>query len=225
MLSQRLENKIVGNLVENNVSHNSPIGPADCQAIVPEIVQLNTALGDTSTMRVGDRITPKSLIVKGVISLRTDQLYINQPIMVRVLILAQKDIKRGAQVNAGAVNTNSLLRPGLPGINSEIPFAGNTLDLCVPVNKDLFRVYMDKTIKLSPPGSGSVETAPGFAATYSYKFKKLPTSLTFNEGSDWANNFAPFMAIGYAYMDGTSPDILNTRVVHNCFSQLQFEDA
>lgn len=227
MINKNNENYHIGNLVEANVSHNSAISASDCLAIVPQI-PLITASTPTQCQRRGNKLIPKSLVVKGLISLRTDQLTTLSPIMVRVMILAQKNIKTGSQVNAGNVSTNQLLECGFTtsATSDEIPFSGNTPDLMVPINKDLFRVYYDRKIKLSPPLDGSLDCAPTMAASWSYRFKQLPSHLTFDEANgDWVNNFAPFIAIGYAYMDGTTPDVLTTRLVSNTYSLLHYEDA
>ena len=128
------------------------------------------------------------------------------------------------------MDTDRLLRPALPGVGTDqIPYAGNTIEVGMPINKDLFRVYYDKTFKLcaslpSPDGA----SMPDASRQWTHKFKqgKMPAQLTFDEGNgNWANNFAPFVAVGYAFADGTAPDVVSTRVRSNIFSQFVFEDA
>lgn len=227
MLARNMENKLVGNQIEMNVNHNSPIGGADCRSVIPPIVAIDSASGNTSTQRMGDRIKPKSLTVKGVVSLSPDQLFATSDLYVRVIIASQKDIKLGSQVNGGSVDANRLLRPGFGGVgNDQVAFAGNTIEVGYPINKDKFRVYYDKVFKLGGRAGAGVEAIPRYSARISYKFKQLPSSLTFDEGNgDWANNFAPFLAIGYAYSDGTAPDTVGTRIISNVYSKLEFEDA
>lgn len=228
-IGRRTENKAVGNVVENDVAHNSSIGSADCEPIIAPIGQLDTTVGFSSaTQRIGDRITPKSLTVKGVISLEPSLLNTTQTLYARVLILAQKDIKVGSQVLGGAVNTSALLRPMFNTVagNDQIPFSGNTENLLHPVNTDLFRVYYDRIHKICGTGDGGIEENPARSYMWSYRFRQLPASLTFDEGNgDYPNNFAPFVAIGYAYADGTPPDTVNTRLVSHVYSLLTFEDA
>lgn len=227
MIAKNLENKRIGNTLEYNVLHNSLIGAGDCRAIVPAIPAIGAAGGVTSnSQRIGDRVKPKSLVVKGIASLQLASP-VQRDIYVRVVIAAQKSIKVGGQVNAGNVDTDHLLRPSYPGAGlDQAPFTGNTLDLAYAINKDLFTVYMDKVIKLHMCAEGGVESLGRYSARWSYKFKKLPGSLTFDEGTgDWPNNFAPFYAIGYAYSDGTAPDTVMTRLVSNAYSYLEFEDA
>lgn len=228
MLARNMENKVVGWAVEQSVSHNSAISAADCEPLVGEITPIDSASANTSQQRMGDRVRPKSLKVRGIVSLSTASPPSGQQsFYVRVIIASQKTIKVGSAVLASSVDTNRLLHPGFAGVGvDQAPFNGNTEELNYPVNTNLFKVYMDKIIKLDPPAPGSVEAVTQFTKRWSYTFKSLPSTLTFDEGNgDWANNFAPFVAIGYAYSDNTSPDTLSTRIKSNVFSQLQFEDA
>lgn len=229
MIARNLENKLVGWPVELNVQHNRSIGAADCYPLVQEIVPIDSAVGNTSQQRMGDRIKPKSLKVKGVVSYTPDTCNTAQNVYVRIIIASQKSIKVGSQVQAGNVAANQLLRPGYQGLGlDQVPFSGSTIDLNAPINKDLFRVYMDKTIKLSPSNvsAGGREAMPQYSARWSHTFKQLPSTLTYDEAhGDWANNFAPFVALGYAFPDGTLDALTYTRIIHNVSSFLEFEDA
>lgn len=226
MIARETENKAIGWKLEDNVAHNSAISPADCIPVVQEIAD-----GTNAQQRVGDRVKPKSLKVSGVVSFDNNDLNTSQDIYVRVVIAAQKNIKVGSAVTGG-VDTDHLLRPAFAGLD-QIAFDGNTLNLNMPINKELFRVYYDKIHKLTSAqvstgivGFGSVEANAGYSKRWSYKFKKLPASLTYDDGNgDWANNFAPFLAIGYAFSDGTAPDTVTTRIRSSVTSLLEYEDA
>lgn len=227
LLGRKTENKAVGWVVEGNVSHNSGVTAADCYPLVQDIGQLDVTGGISSAVqRIGDKIQPKSLRVRGCISVKTGQLTA-QNLYVRVMILSQKDIKVASQVIGGSVNANALLRPMLNTAagDDEIQYTGSTQTSLYPINTDLFRVYMDKTFKLSPAQNLTVEN-PGGAFRWEYDFKQLPANLTYDEGNgNYANNFAPFVAIGYCYADGTAPDVATTRIISNTYSLLSFEDA
>jgi len=221
ILAKKAENKVIGNNIEVAVQHNSGIAPADCLPIVPQITN-----GDDSFQRLGDRISPKSLRVKGVLSIApADALGLQKDIYARVMILSQKNVKTGAAVTAGGVDTSHLLRPNLPAL-PQTNFGGGTYDLNYPINTDLFRVYMDKVVKLTGCAAEGVEQLTRYSTRWSYTFKELPASFTYDDGNgDWANNFAPFIAIGYAYCDGTAPDVATTRLVSHVFSSLTYEDV
>lgn len=227
LLGRKTENKAVGWSVESNVSHNSGILAADCVPVIQDIGQLDTTTGiNSAVQRIGDKIQPKSLRVRGCISVKTGQTSI-QNLYVRVMILAQKDIKVASGVIAGGVNTAALLRPmfNTAAGADEAAYTGSTQTSLQLVNTDLFRVYYDKTFLLCPAANPTVENTKG-SFRWGYDFKQMPTNLTFdNTNGNYANNFAPFLALGYCYADGTAPDIATTRIVSNTYSLLSFEDA
>ena len=218
MIGKEVENKLVGHVIETAVLHNSAIANADMVSVLPQITS-----GTTAQTRLGDRIKPKSLVLRGNISVDpgvTD----NKVLYVRVIIASQKDIKVGSQVGT-STDPQRLLRTGVPGASDQIPFNGNRNELLYKVNDLKFRVYMDKVFALAPQGATTGDQ-PRSCVRFSYAFKKLPSSLSFDEGNgNWANNFAPFIATGYAFADGTAPDIVATRVSTDYHATLAFEDA
>lgn len=222
MIAKDAENKATGVVVENAVLHNSVITAADCLPVYPEIKQ-----GTTAEQRLGDRVKPKSLVVRGTLALNggITGAFTNVPLQVRVLILSQKDIKLGSTIVGSGVSVNNLLKPSIDGL-PETNYSGTTINATMPVNRDLFRVYYDRTFTLCGPTSSGLESIDRFAANWSYRFKQLPAALTYSGNTgDWANNFAPFIAIGYSYPNGTSPDGASTRLVSTTFARLEFEDA
>jgi len=223
MISKDAENKSVGNVVEEAVLHNSAITSGDCEPLIPEIAQ-----GTDQFQRIGDKIKPKSLSVRGTLALNGSSLtggYTNVPLQVRVMVLSQKDIKVGSQVLAGGVDTAHLLEPNLVGVN-ETDYSGTTINALLPANKDLFRVYYDKTFTLCGPQPEGTEAVTRFCVNWAYRFKKLPASLTFDNGNgDYCNNFAPFVCIGYSFPDGSSPDSISRRLVSTCYAKLEYEDS
>lgn len=224
-MARNLENKRVGYQAETAVAHNSAISGADCEPLIPEIVPINdNSTQSTTTMRIGDKIRPKSLLVRGIVSLKASNANSTaQDIYVRVILAAQKSIKVGSQVLAGSVDANRLLKPGFDTAD-QVQFTGQTEELNYPVNTDAFRVYYDKIFKLHGPTDTSA--FPVYSRRWSYRFKNLPAQLTFDDGNgDWPNNFAPFVAVGYAYPDGTSPDTVTTKIISTTTSFLEFEDA
>lgn len=222
VVSRAAENKGVGYMIEDAVSHNSAIGSSDIANVFQSI-----SVGTDSRNRIGDRITPKSLKVHGLVSVDPQSAQARGDIYARVMILSQKDVRSGAAVSSGAVDVNTILRPCFGSTAKEIPFSGNTNELLVPINTDKYRVYMDRLIKLSLATENAAETGLAQSARWTYTFtkKNLPASLTYDEGNgDWANNFAPFFAVGYAYADGTAPDTLTTKLVSTAYAKFEFED-
>lgn len=225
LLDRNTEDKYVGSQVEYNVLHNSAISANDCEPVIMEIEPVDSTTGSTARQRIGNKIKPKALKVKGVIALDADYLNTQKDIYARVIIATQKDVKVGSSVLGGGVDASHLLRAGFGGGADEVQFNGYTMDLNYPVNTDKFRVYMDKVFKLSGCDVDGNEAIQRYSHRFAYTFKKLPATLSFDDGNgDWPNNFAPFIAVGYCYSDGTSPDTVSTKLTHTCYSQLQFED-
>lgn len=217
--SRAIPDKVVGFDVEKLTLHNSALLGPDMYPIVQQI-----SAGVQQWEREGSRIKPKSLVVRGVVGQKIDYPD-TQALYVRIVIAQQKTVRSVANYND--LDPQHLLKANLPGGPQELPFSGNQNELNYPINRDLFRVYMDKIILLTPTESAAAgDPRQGSTKRWSYKFKKLPATLTFDQGGgDLCNNFAPFVALGYAYANGTAPDTVTTRVVHSVFSQLTFEDA
>lgn len=230
-MARNTENKRIGYLVEDVNPHNAAITGADCYPLVAQIQPAGSAGGSNSSQqRIGDRIKPVSLVVKGRVSFNQNYLPSQQPIIVRVMILQQKDIKVGVNM-APSFAAASLLHPGQLGAD-EIAFSGNLDEIDYPINKNKFRVYMDKKIQLCSgdlAAGTSREQLTQWARGWSFTFKKkqLPASLTFDTtAGNWPNNFAPFVCLGWSYADGTSPGNVGViPIVHTVSSYLDFEDA
>lgn len=223
-MGKEVENKTRGFLVENNVVHNAAISDGDVVPILGSIPEV-TVGGTTSNTRLGDRIKPKSLGVSGVIGLNPDYNPNNKPMIVTVKILACKDKKTNALVAAGA-GMADLLKPNIGG-TEQVPWDGSTMRSNFVINKEKFRVYYDKQFRICPGSlAGGTREFDFIKWGYVFDQKHMPVSLTFDEGTgDDANNFAPFLVIGWCYTDGTSGAELTPRLVSNTFSQLSYEDA
>lgn len=219
-IARQTENKVVGFNLEQNVVHNSAIADADVVPILGSILE-----GTSSLQRIGDRVKPKRLTVRGIVGLNPDNNPNNKPMIVSVYILACKDKKTNALVQAGA-GMADLLKPNING-TEQVPFDGTTLRSTYPVNTEKFRVYYQKKFRIAP---GTLATGTReydfFRWGYTFKQSKMPASLTWDEATgDDCNNFAPFMVIGYSYTDGTLPDVVATRLISNTSSEFTFEDA
>lgn len=216
MLDRNTENKEIGLNVEAT-SHNSGITNPDLVPIIPQI-----ASGTDSQTRLGDRIKPTSLVVRGVVSMADNPD--TRPIYVRVLMLSQKDVKVGSKVGTDT-DPDHLLRSAIVGA-PEVAWTGTRPELNYYVNDNKFKVYYDKTFLLTPGSAASGNPLVGSQFKFQKRFKSLPAQLSFDEGNgDWPNNFAPFFAIGYCYADGGAPDTVTTRISTNIYSRLTYEDA
>lgn len=219
MISKDTENKHIGWVVENSL-HNSAIASADCYSVINAITE-----GTGPNQRLGDKIKPLALTVRGVASINPGYNPDTRVMYARVIIATQKSIKR-AGTTAGNVDATHLLESGDPTTGPEEAFNGTRRTLMYPVNKNNFRVYYDKVFPLYPTSAAS--GFPLNASQFKFKkvIKKLPATLNFDEGGgDFCSNFAPFIAVGYCYADGGTADTVNQRLSVTTTAALTYEDA
>lgn len=233
VVKRESEDKFVS--TAQNLQFNSTIGSAaECYAMVPQITQ-----GTDDYQRIGDKVRGKYLYIKGMV--QYDESYLNTvgvntyipPVTCRALILSQKNIKVGSEVST-RVDVAHLLKDNV-GTGTARSYAGTTWDNVAPINKDLFRVHMDKKIKLnwvqhySYTGGGNSTEAVGAGTDHTKYFScrvKVPATLTFDNGNgSWPNNFAPFFCFGSVCDDGSSPYTVGTPFRVRILSTLYFEDA
>lgn len=220
-ISRNTETKHVSRLIENDIPHNSGILIGDVVPVLPDL--LNSPAGTDAT-RIGDVVKPISLRVSGVISQDRRQALDNRVLLVRVMVLASKTIKTNSLLSSMPVS--SLLKPNYGGPSAQ-GFIGNLEDLSAPINTDLFRVYYDKVHRIACSSDDAAkEENPASYKRWGCSVA-LPANLHYDGAispSD-ATNFAPFLCMGYAYADGTGPDIINTRLISTSSSILKYKDA
>lgn len=217
MIGKEAENKERGFVIEQNTLHNAPITDGDVVPLLGFIPE-----GTGSNERLGDRVKPKSLVVRGVIGLNPDYNPNNKPMIASVYILSCKDKKTNALVTAGA-GLADLLKPNIGG-TEQVSWDGTTFRSTFPVNTGKFRVHYQRQFRLAP-GSLASGTREFDFKKWKYSFKSMPASLTWDEGTgDDCNNFAPFLVIGWCYTDGSATDLV-PRLVSNVSSVFSYEDA
>jgi len=218
MIGKEAENKQRGYIVENGVVHNSPISDADVVPVLGSIPE-----GTASNERLGDRVRPRSLTVRGVVGLNPDNNPNTKPMIATVMILSCKDKKTNALVTAGA-GLADLLKPNIGG-SEQIPWDGSTQRSTYPINTDKFKVHYARQFTIAPAAAGGENRHLDFKR-WKYRFKSMPAALTWDEGTgDDCNNFAPFIVTGYCYTDGSAPDIASPRLISNTSSVFTYEDA
>lgn len=225
-LDKRIEDKRVGS-IGVDATFNSGIAGNEAYSLLPPIAQ-----GTADNQRIGDKVKPKYLIVRG--SVQWDHVFASAnycpPATGRLLILTQKNIKVGTGSTLPNFDASHLLRDNI-GTDQARQYNGGAFDNFAPINTELFRVYMDKKIKLLPfinnTQLATDLTASGTTRTYSFVKKiKCPASLTFDSGNgNFANNFAPFVVFGAVCDDGSGPYTQQTPWRVRISSILDYEDA
>lgn len=229
MLGRQMENKMTIFDV-TDTSHNSSISNADCYPLIGPIPQ-----GTDNWNRIGDKIKPKYMKVQGFVALNLDAAHnspaqgggyafaggvFSSPMIVRVIAFTQNDIK--SATNGSSVDVSHLLRSSS---GNDVAFNGYAEDLLRPVNTDKFKVIKDKQIQLVPLPGQTVDGAYKTYARFSFKVK-VPSTFKYDAASaNVPNNYAPFIALGYSYPNGSSPDVGTTPVRFVVKTTLVWEDA
>lgn len=236
VISREAEDKFSS--MTTNTTHNSSIsGGTECYALTPQVSQ-----GDRDNQRIGDKIRGKYMYIKGFI--QYDKTYLDvvgtasqyiPPTTARVLILSQKNIKVASEVQSRA-SVQYLLKDNV-GTGIARSYSGAPFDNLAPINKDLFRVHMDKKIKFNwvnkiLNSSSGVDTrtdilTPGNDRTKYFSCRiKCSRTLTFDDfNGDYPNTLAPFVCMGAVCDDGTSPYTLGQPYKMTILSTLYYEDS
>lgn len=205
----------------------------DCQQVIPGIPS-----GSTEQHRVGDTIRAKTLVIRGYMQLAVDTTFNNvsdKRIGVRLMCVGSKRVKDWTQFAGNfASGSQYLLQKG----NVSDGFDGYINDLWTPINKEEYTVYYDKVHYLSqsytaqqvgtgnPPIIWSVDVSKGikfFTIRIPVRGKKLMYDSV--SGTDFPTNWSCGLLLGYAHLDGTSPDSVDTKVGICYDTTMTYEDA
>lgn len=213
------------------IFYNSGIDSVgDFTQILPAVAQ---SLGDNG--RIGDQIRGRSLNVKGylrlVINEVNDSTKLPQ-VAVRMMIVSLKNKSNFGDVTSSATPLNTLLKKGGTTTN----FTGVLSDLNAPINRDVYTVHVDKKyylkqdfLNVSGPSPPSQIISQDISKTikffnFNIKCKKMMRFDNNITSGTYPTNFAPFMLLGYSYLDGSAPDTLSTNLGLNYSSTFSFED-
>jgi len=229
-----IENKRVG--LNIDTTFNSTISSAtECYNLCPPIAP-DGATGTGGNQRIGDRVKPRSLIVRGTIQYDeafNDQAIFIPPSTVRFMILSQKNLKVGSDVPIRA-DVGHLLKDNI-GTDVARAYNGGAFDNHAPINRNVFTVHADKKFKMLPryytglynTTDTNTKTLSGTQNTISFAIKvKVPAKLTYDDANgNFANNFAPFFCFGAVCDDGSSAWSTSTPYRVRVQSILDYEDA
>lgn len=194
--------------------------------------------GPASYQRLGDKIRPKYLLVKGYVAINT-LIPVETAVRIRLLVVSNKSAKNSNPAVAPALPLGALLNDNLVSLAPSVAhgYRGYADDDNSMVNTEQFIAHGDKHFDLVQAGKTPAGAPPiqgtGAMVMYKYfKFKvKCPASLTFTDpNGDWPTNFSPFLLMGYSYPEGWSippadPDPLAGQVRIYARSTLFYEDA
>lgn len=206
------ETKCIGLAVENGTPHNAGITSSD---IVPVLAGMSQGTG--SSNRVGDKVKPTILKIKGCVSYYDrGQPNVTSPMIVKVFCLQWKGL-RDSSSGFGTVPIGQLMDNG----GGTGGWDGSTIRSLWRINTDDFTVLGSKTLKISDT---DVENHKSQTGHYEMTVK-CPATLTYSPGAIYPANFAPFFVLGWCYEDGSTPSALDVNIVNTAQSFLYYKDA
>ena len=212
IVSRQEETKCMGMAVENGVTHNAIMSNADIQPLLSGMTQ-----GTSSLQRVGDKIRPTLLKVKGCVSFYDrGQSNVLSPMVVKIFCLQWKGLRDGSS-GFGTVPMNQLLDSG----GTVGAWDGSTIRSLWRINSDDFIVLGSRTLKISDT---DVENHKSQTGHYEINIKP-PAVLNYGPGSIYPSNYAPFFVMGWCYEDGSTPASTDVNIVNTCQSFLYYKDA
>lgn len=233
VLKRNTETKYVS--TQQDLSFNSTISSAsEAYPLCPAVPQ-----GTDDYQRIGDKIKGKYLIVRGKVQynnafLDTAGTQFIPPSTCRLMILSQNNVKTSGDISAGRVDVAHLLKDNV-GTGAARSYSGSQYDNLAPINRDLFKVHLDKKIRLNWINHQIVVTDPGVSIShdvgndrtkYFYCKIKLDKGMKFDDGTgNFPNSFAPFMVFGGVCDDGSAPWTASTPYRVTFTSTLYFQDA
>ena len=194
--------------------NSSPNSTADAKRIMPSINK-----GDEDYQREGDRLTGRSLTVRGAIvynpSVGQYGTYANARLGVRLMVVQPRIYSNIDDVQNNASTWLAyLLKKG----GTTTAFTGILSDLWAPINTDGIIKHYDKIFYMDAPYQ---QTAVGSVLMgrstrlFTIKMKVKDKILKYENsvsGGIQPTNYSPVVLIGYTHMDGSAPDSVTTAI-------------
>lgn len=230
-ISRSEETKMVSQTYELTGFNAQILSVADIITCLPPIV-----LGTSQKQRVGQKITPIRMEIRGYVCYNTPALvgnYDARMLGARMFVYQDKANKCYTQ---SAVDNYNLLNLG--GTSST--FTGTPMNWITPNNKLLFNFYADKKMTLLKPIGMTNNSAPsinngisGMDKSLFHPFtiildkKKLPATLIYDEyeSASYPINFAPKVSLGYCDLLNVAPDVVNQQIAMEFCCTLYYKDS
>lgn len=216
-------------LTQTPVDFNSAISVAgDCLRLVPNITQ-----GTADNARIGDQIRAQSLNVRAIVQMLPQSASQGAgvcKIAARVMIVTPKSFPNWYTASS---NTASWMPTLLKKGGTVTGFTGDVSDLFAPANTDAITVHYNKVHYFNQSWATSTSSAVALEQSHLVKFLHIKMKCRNRLVKYDANidsgltpaNLGYFMVVGYAFVDGTTPDTLSTRIRVQYDSIFNYEDC
>ena len=196
---------------------------SELYSIMPPVTQ-----GSDSGNRTGNQVTGKYIDVKGHLQmLITNTLDVDCRIGVRLLIMTPKS----TDYSTGTIHPNLLYM--LDAGNTNTQFNGLVEDLYLPIDRNYYTVHFDKVyfMNIAQIVASSGSPTAGWvsrdtANTIKFFHKRIPIKRIIKYGDSLAYpmNCNPIICLGYAHLDGSTPDTVQTQVYMKYLAKFCYED-
>lgn len=218
-------------LVQGTTDFNSGIsGAGDCLKVIPNIVR-----GTADNQRIGDQIRATSVNIRMILQMLPQNIGQNdgvRKIAARVMVVTPKSYPNWA---TASTNTSSWMPTLLKKGGTTTAFTGAIDDLYAPKNTDAITFHYDKVHYFNQStygqstGSGLVAfTQDKLVRFLNIKLKCRNKLVKYDDNVDTGLtpvNLGYFVVIGYVFVDGTSPDLVSTRIRAQYDATFNYEDA
>lgn len=229
MIHKNSENKEAYHTLTPTFFNSGINSSGDVIRIIPNIAQ-----GTDGHNRIGDKITPLSLTVKGILQMAPQdpaQGSAYSKIAVRLMLITPKSYPNWASASANATTWMAqLLKKG----GTTVGFTGDISDLYAPYNSQAITLHWQKVYFFNQPYAtvNSTTYPVAFDQSHLTKFITIPLRFRkkmFQYSADVDSGLTPtnagyFLVLGYVFTDGSSPDIVSTRIKFQFDSVLRYED-
>ena len=196
--------------------------------------------GNAENQRIGDQVTPLSLVTHGTVKLTLGNLAAQLPddIFVVMYVLEHVTFKSYSSLIAGN-NFTQLLKTGE---NTTARFDGDVWSSQIPVADQYYRLLKKKIIRLryagiTPSGPTPTEVQLSVANSHDYRAsfsltlgqKNLPAKYKYPENATVAGsadplNSAPFFAMGFFWASGAVSPTATVLMEQQYVSMLKYKD-
>lgn len=170
-------------------------------------------LGTGQSNRIGNVINVRRAVIRGMVNLVPYNATTNPtvgPVYVKMFLFSVKNMQNSASLSSTSIGSN-FFDTGA----SSAGFQNSTLDLVLPVNKNLITLYKTKTILLSSGATqgstyynsagGSCGSSGRFSAPFTFSYGQYMKQLKYDDASPTQpTNRNLWLAMQAVYADGTS---------------------
>lgn len=196
-------------------------------ALIPAISQ-----GGSVNNRIGDAVRLRRGVIRGYVNIKEYNATTNPysaPYWIKIWIC--RNLQYAGQIPQNSLDYSTFFRTG----GSNIAFQGNMLDMCLPVNEELWKVEATKTFRVGatyasatgPVGSNSYFDNSHMSVPFYFNYSKYTKKLLkFNDGSNsnLCTNHNLYFIVQAVYADGSTAGSIVPAEFHYT-NRFEYEDA